>query len=238
MGVERAVLIVFAKEPRPGQVKTRMSPPLRPDQAADLYSHLLDDVLEATERLSDELLLDAVLAVHPPEAVRRMASRVPASFRVVPQRGADLGQRMEWAAAQAAAQGAGRILLRGSDSPLLDSGIVGAALRALDSNDVAISPDTDGGYSLVGMRSFVAGLFDHPMSTRTVLQDTQSVAASLNLKTAQLAASFDLDTADDLRFLVRACRGGYSELCSRTLTWLEENDAWRESGPANAGAKS
>ena len=116
---ERAVIIVFAKEPRAGQVKTRMCPPLSPTQAAEFYACLLDDVLEATARFSVELGLFPVLAVHPPNAWRVLARRAPSVFRVVPQRGASLGERMEWGAAQAGAEGAQRILLRGSDSPCL-----------------------------------------------------------------------------------------------------------------------
>ena len=72
---------------------------------------------------------------------------------------------MTWAVREAAAAGAQRILLRGSDSPTLDAEVVREALAALREFDLVLRPDYDGGYSLVGLRRPAAGLFDHPMST-------------------------------------------------------------------------
>ena len=222
----RGVIVVFAKEPRAGQVKTRMCPPLSPSQAAELYACLLDDVLESTAQFAVELGLSPVLAVHPPGAWRALARRAPSVFRVVPQRGANLAERMEWAAAQAGAEGARRILLRGSDSPCLGTEIVSAALRALEANDLTICPDEGGGYSLIGMRRPVARLFDIPMSTNTVLEDTVVSARAHNLKTHQLPSSFDLDTVNDLHRLANARQEGDAHQCRRTLEWLDENEVW------------
>jgi rSAM/selenodomain-associated transferase 1 len=223
---EGGVIVVFAKEPRAGQVKTRMCPPLSPTRAAELYACLLDDVLEATAHFSVELGLSPVLAVHPPGACRTLARRAPSVFRVVPQRGANLAERMEWGAAQAGAEGARRILLRGSDSPCLGTAIVSAALQALETNDLTICPDEDGGYSLIGMRRPIARLFDHPMSTNSVLEDTVANAHAQHLKTHRLPSSFDLDTVSDLRFLAEARQEGDAHLCRRTFEWLDENEAW------------
>ena len=86
------VLIVFAKEPRPGFVKTRMSPPLSAEQAAGLYAALLDDVLAATAEHAEAFGLAPVLAVHPPEACAALARRAPPGFRVVAQRGGSIPQ--------------------------------------------------------------------------------------------------------------------------------------------------
>ena len=220
------VIVVFAKEPRAGRVKTRMCPPLTPTQAAHLYACLLDDVLEATAHFSVELGLSPVLAVHPPGAWRTLARRAPSIFRVVPQRGANLAERMAWAADQAGAEGARRILLRGSDSPQLGLEIASAALQALEANDLTLCPDEGGGYSLIGMRRPIPGLFDHSMSTNTVFEDTVANAIARDLKTHRLPASFDLDTVGDLRFLATARRAGNALLCRRTLAWLDENQIW------------
>ena len=114
-------LLVFAKQPRPGRVKTRMVPPLSPQQAADFYRELLGDVLAATIRVAAELGLAPILAVDPPAAVRELAGQAPSGFRVIAQRGGGLGERMDWAIREAAAGGVDRILLRGSDSPILGS---------------------------------------------------------------------------------------------------------------------
>ncbi len=224
------VLLVFAKQPVAGRVKTRMVPPLSPQQAADLYAELLCDVLAATGRIALELGLIPTLAVHPPDSVRALAQSAPAEFRVVAQRGSNLGERMAWAIREAAASGADRILLRGSDSPVLDRERIGAALASLDEFDLVVSPDLDGGYNLIGLRRPASGLFDHPMSTRTALDDTLANASALGLRADLQRATFDIDTAGDLALLAAARTGADSRsiatLCPRTLAFLDAESLW------------
>jgi glycosyltransferase A (GT-A) superfamily protein (DUF2064 family) len=136
---------------------------------------------------------------------------------------------MTWAVREAAAAGARRILLRGSDSPLLDAPALAAALAALDDHDLALSPDRDGGYGLVGLRAPCAGLFAHPMSTRTVLEDTLAHARAAGLRAWLGAPGGDIDTAEDLRWLART-RAREPDLCARlcprTLAFLDERALW------------
>ncbi len=221
-----AVIVVFAKAPRPGLVKTRMTPPLSPAEAAELYACLLDDVLEATAQIARALGLEVVLTVHPSEACAELARRAPTPFRVVAQTGIDLSQRMEWAVAEAAAAGLGPILLRGSDSPALGQAVVEGALGALGECDVVISPDRDGGYNLIGLRRPAPGLFDHPMSTASALADTLARARRQALRTRLLPPGFDLDTVEDLRWLAEAKAHGCTT-CPRTLAFLDERALWR-----------
>ncbi len=223
----RGVIVVFAKAPRPGQVKTRMSPPLTPEQAAGLYAQLLLDVLEVTGELAPRLGLEPLLAVHPPEACAQLADLASTPLRVVPQRGASLSQRMAHAVAEAAAAGATRILLRGSDSPLLDEPIVARVLAALERVDLAVCPDRDGGYNLIGLREPAPGIFFHPMSTPSTLGDTLGNAASLGLRVEVQEPSFDLDRAGDLDLLARARSPATARLCGRTLAYLDQHDLWR-----------
>lgn len=222
----RGVIVVFAKAPRAGLVKTRMSPPLSLEQAAALYAAVLDDVLESTAETARGLGLEPVLCAYPPDSLSELCSRVPRSFRVVAQRGRDLSARMSHAAAEAAAGGARRILLRGSDCPTLDGDTLAAALDRLEERDLVLCPDQGGGYSLVGMRRFAAGLFDHAMSTRCVLDDTLSNAARLGLHADVVGKSFDIDTGDDLARLARARDQGMTTLCPRTIAWLDANELW------------
>jgi rSAM/selenodomain-associated transferase 1 len=219
-------LVVFAKAPRPGLVKTRMSPPLSPEQAAELYTHLLDDVLAATAEFSRSLGLCPIVTIHPSDAQRELAARIPGDFQITAQRGRDLGERMSWAALEAAATGAERVLLRGSDSPVLGTDLVAGMLDALDETDVVVSPDEGGGYSLIGMRRPVQGLFAHAMSTQSVLDDTLANATALGLSTRIIEPSFDLDTAADLVRLERARSNGETVLCPRLLGYLDAHDLW------------
>jgi len=225
------VVVVFAKAPRAGLVKTRMSPPLSPEQAADLYANLLDDVLEATGRFATELGLRAVVAVHPAEALAEIADRAPENFEVVAQRGANLGARMGWGVAEAAAAGASRILLRGSDNPVLSRSCLEAALMELSDYDLVVSPDRDGGYGLIGLRAPAPGLFDHPMSTGSVLEETLSNAHAMGLSCKELEASFDLDSVADFSELARAHAAGDTTLCPRTIAHFDACELWRFARP-------
>jgi rSAM/selenodomain-associated transferase 1 len=229
-GVSAGALVVLAKQPVAGQVKTRMVPPLTPHQAAEFYAALLGDVLAASAQIARSLGLTPTLAAHPPAAAAEMARGAPTEFRVTAQRGANLGERMEWAVREAASQGADRILLRGSDSPILDRAGVETALRALDDFDLAISPDLDGGYNLIGLREPVPGLFDHPMSTSTVLEDTLAKATTRGLRAHLQQATFDLDTVEDLRLLAAAREdldnSSVASSCPRTLVYLDSEDLW------------
>jgi len=218
-------IAVFAKLPRPGQVKTRLCPPFSPEQAASLYACMLDDVLETTAQAARELALVPVLAVHPPAACSELARRAP-GYRVLAQRGKDLAERMERAVSVLADQEQGPVLLRGSDSPALAPEVLGDALAALREADLVLSPDRDGGYNLVGLRRPVPGIFRHPMSTPEVLSATLANARKRALRARVLATAFDIDVVEDLHLLAVARREGAARCCLRTLAWLDHNRAW------------
>jgi hypothetical protein len=215
------VLLVFAKRPEPGQVKTRLCPPFTSEQAAAFYACMLEDVLETSVRASAALGLEPVLVVHPPEAARTLPA--PAGMRREPQQGADLGARMEHALARELAAGRSPALLRGSDSPTLGLATLGAALDALAKVDLVVCPDRDGGYNLIGLGRGASGLFSHPMSTGSVLADTLARAGLCGLSHALLPAGFDVDSAADLELLAAARRSGLAADCPRTLAWLDRH---------------
>ena len=224
--MSRGVLIVFARRPEPGRVKTRLCPPFTPAQAAALYRAMLADVLEASASMAAEAGLDPVLAVTPHAACAELARECPPAFRVIAQRGADLGARMQWAVAEAAAGGAAPILLRGSDSPAFDSAALAESLAALAQHDLVLRPDGDGGYGLVGLQRPAPGLFTHPMGTETVLEQTLRHASRLGLRAHLLSPGFDIDTVGDLRQF-SAIRGQpAAALCARTFAWLDEQRLW------------
>ena len=222
----RGALLVFAKEPRPGEVKTRLCPPFSAEQAASFYACLLADVLETSAAAAERLGLAPILFVAPAEACERMAASAPAPYRVRPQRGPDLGARMEHAFEDAAALHAGPLLLRGSDSPLLGEetlrgggrGPRGRGPRALPRPRWRLQP---GGAAAPG-----AGLFEHAMSTATVLADTLANAGRLGLRAVLLEPGFDVDTAADLAQLARARREGRAGACPRSLAFLDRERLW------------
>jgi len=224
--VSRGVAIVFAKVPEPGRVKTRLLPAFSAAQATAFYAAMLSDVLEATAAFASELDLAAAVAIHPWELRGQVLPLVPTGLRIVPQRGVNLAARMTWAIGEAAASGNRRIVLRGSDSPTLDVGSFRDTLDALDEADLVLRPDCDGGYGLVGVRGPTPNLFDHPMSTRSVLADTLTNADTLGLRSHVLSPGFDIDTVGDLAALAEARSGGRADDCPRTLAYLDANGLW------------
>ena len=226
--MSRGWLVVFAKAPRSGLVKTRMSPPFSLDQSAALYQEMLADVLSATARFSRRLDLEPVVAFHPPDAVHEIVGQGPAGFRFQVQRGEGLGDRMAHAVAEAAAAGAKCVLIRGSDSPALPFARFDEALERLESgDDVVFTPDQSGGYALIGMKRTEPGLFEIPMSTELVLEQTLECARELGLSASATQAAFDLNTVGDLQLLEAVSAEEKTDLCPRTVQFLSTASARR-----------
>jgi glycosyltransferase A (GT-A) superfamily protein (DUF2064 family) len=199
-------------------VKTRLSPPLSLEQSARFYREMLADVLDASLQFARRLDLEPVLAFHPPDAANEILAFVPAGFRLQPQRGANLGERMANAFAEAAAAGASRIVLRGSDSPAVEGAIFEEAILFLDEGaDIALSPDQGGGYAVVGMRVPHPKIFDLPMSTDRVLDQTIAFAEGKGLEVRKTRAVFDLDTVNDFREFEALDDAVRLDLCPRTV---------------------
>jgi rSAM/selenodomain-associated transferase 1 len=202
----RAALVVFAKAPIPGQVKTRLCPPLTPDEAATLHGSFVLDILEQTKTAVAKLKLplDRHLACTPSSThvfFKIMEERQ--GVKLLDQVGDDLGARMTQAFAILFAQGYGRVLIVGTDVPTLPTDHFKRALALLESHDLVLGPALDGGYYLIGLRQAAPALFAGiPWSTERVLEMTRGKAASLGLTTATLPAWRDIDTVDDLKALI------------------------------------
>ena len=229
-------LLLLAKAPVPGRVKTRLVPPWSPEQAAEFFSCLLDDALEASGRVAQRLGLDAFVYVDPPGSVAQFESRLralgppAAGFQVRVQRGDGLGERMGAAIAEVAAGGARRLLLRGCDSPTLSESTQCEALEALAEADLVLRPDADGGYSLVGVRGACGDLFGHEMGHAGVLRETLDRARAQGLRFRLLAPSFDVDRVADLERLARARAEGALESSPRSLDFLDRESLWPSQG--------
>ena len=189
------MLALFAKAPVPGEVKTRLVPPLSHEQAAALYQAMLLDVLDQHAAESD---CELALWYTPDAAADWFAKHAPARYRQLPQRGADLSERMRALFRHHAAEGAERIVLRGTDSPTLPATRAREAFAALERFSVALCPDRDGGYNLIGLREPRDALFALEFSQASVLGATLARARELGLACELLPAHHDVDTWDDL----------------------------------------
>lgn len=183
LGAGNDRLIIFVKEPVPGQVKTRLAARIGGEAAARAYRMM---VCALIDNLGDP---DVGVAVHCGQAgasdrVRDWLAprmRFPATFRE--QSAGDLGQRMESAIREHFEEGARRVAIIGSDCPWVGAGDVRAALDALGRADLVLGPAFDGGFYLAAMRVFADGLFDGiPWSTSAVLGRVRGRAADLGLR--------------------------------------------------------
>jgi hypothetical protein len=188
---------VFAKEPRAGRVKTRLTPPLTPRQACQLYRVALRETLARDAGGAVPLGLCAA---------GRQAWFAPAfpGMPLLPQGRGDLGARLARVTARLFAAGAGPVAVAGSDSPDLPLALIKAAFAALEAADAAVVPCRDGGYALLALRRPAPALFAAmPWSTPELLPATQRRAAEVGLHLVTLGAWDDIDDFPALRRLVK-----------------------------------
>ncbi|MCP9460484.1 MAG: TIGR04282 family arsenosugar biosynthesis glycosyltransferase [Nitrospira sp.] len=203
-----AALVVFAKAPIPGQVKTRLCPPLTPDEAATLHGSFVLDTVERTKAVTerftrpvDRFLACAPSLAHPFFKVLEARHHV----RLIDQIGEDLGERMAGVFDRLFAHGYRSVVLVGTDVPSLPVEEYRRAFALLESHDIALGPALDGGYYLLGLTRPAPALFtDMPWSTGDVRTITEEKARSLELTIALTAPWRDVDTIDDLTALIDA----------------------------------
>jgi len=201
-------LVIFAKAPIPGQVKTRLCPPLTPDEAATLHGSFVLDTLERTKAAvtTFKLPLDRYLACSPASThvfFRIMEERQ--DMRLLDQVGKDLGARMNQTFETLFARGYTRGVIVGTDTPSLPLERYRQALAALESHDLVLGPALDGGYYLIGLNRPIPDLFTAiPWSTNQVIALTQEKARALGLTMALLESWRDVDTISDLDELIEA----------------------------------
>ena len=197
-------LAVFARAPVAGACKTRLIPLLGDDGAARLQASLIARALATvSEVAAHEITL--WLAGDPATVqfmIAPLRARNAVPLYVAPQRGADLGERMQYAFATTLARHA-RCVLIGTDCPELTADDVGRAAAALNHHDVVLQPAVDGGYVLIGLRAPQPDLFAGvAWGEAAVLAQTQARIARAGLHAELLPPRSDLDTPEDyLRLL-------------------------------------
>jgi hypothetical protein len=190
-------LLVIAKAPVAGRVKTRLSPPCSPEQAAELAAAALADTLAVGAQACAGrrvLVLDGA-----------PGSWVPDGFDVLPQRGDGLAERL----AAAFEDAAGPALLVGMDTPQLTPALLDAGLEALDAGaDAVLGAALDGGYWGIGLRRPDPAVFRGvPMSDTGTGRAQRARLAELELQTTILPPLHDVDTFDDARLVAAAAPG-------------------------------
>lgn len=197
-------LVFMAKWPEPGRAKTRLSPPLSTDDAADLARCFLLDTLEEAGRAA----ADHWLAFAPLSAERAFHALVGPDVGLIPAETTSLGGALRAGQRAALAAGYRRVALVGSDLPHLPAARYAEAFAALDDADVALGPCADGGYYALAAERATPSLFEGvAWSTAAVYAQTVERAVAAGLRVRTLAACDDVDTAADLPALAAALDG-------------------------------
>lgn len=197
-GAERSglLLVQFARAPREGSVKTRMTPHLSAAGARDLHCELVDWTCRTllASGLGDVEIHVAGDTGQPLfECCRALGAAA-----IVPQQGADLGERMYHAMRGGLAR-YGTVILVGSDCPGIDGAYLRRAVFALDEAPLVLGPAIDGGYVMIGARSIEPGLFrDIPWGTGEVYARTRAALGRSGARWAELPALADIDRPEDL----------------------------------------
>ena len=194
---------IMCKTPSPGSSKTRLSPPLAPDDCAKISACFIEDLTRTIDGLRAFGVVGA--AVYTPQgsetALRRL---LPAAFELVLQgEGGDLGDRLLQGTKDLLALGHKGVVLVNSDSPTLPQGILLQAVEAVRNGDcVVLSPAHDGGYTLIGLSRPHAWLFaDIPWSTSAVYDVTVARAREIGLSVVDVPGWYDIDDEASLRML-------------------------------------
>ncbi len=192
-----ARILIFAKAPEPGCVKTRLIPALGAEGAARFHRDLLQQVVESvvSAGLSPVQLWCAPDSVH--DLFQQLAARY--DLLLCDQAGADLGERM-CHAAERALETSDAVLLIGADCPVLGAAHLLQALQWLaNGEDAVLGPAEDGGYVLLGLRRSSAALFEKmPWGGDQVLEMTRSRLAGLGWRWRMLEPLWDIDRPEDL----------------------------------------
>ena len=194
----KLLLVVVAKAPVPGEVKTRLVPHFSPAEAADLFRCFLQDRIKEMGQLKG---IDLAVAFTPAETRETFARITSNGFELFAQKGENLGQRLNNVFIEKLARGYDAVSIIDSDTPDLPGAIVEQSFQILMSGEVdaVYGPCDDGGYYLVGMRRPHPELFDDiPWSTEAVLNVTLERAHRLGIRTKLLSGWNDLDTFEDL----------------------------------------
>lgn len=218
-------LLIFAKAPVPGEVKTRLLPDLSKEEAARLYEAFIYDILKSTSLIEVERFLFCHPTTDHPFFQRTYDEL---GIRLLAQQGQDLGERMKNAMGLLLKDGFDRVVIIGSDSPTLPVEYIVDGFKGLMTHSSVIGPSIDGGYYLVGGRNKVPPIFEGiSWGTDRVFRETLERGMLLGLDLYLLPFWYDIDTFRDLSLLyshIRYLHKNKKKVAEETIALLNKID--------------
>jgi uncharacterized protein len=211
-------VVLFVKAPVPGRCKTRLVPPLSPEDAAALYRAFSRDTFASLRALHRPLWI-----AYEPHATHPTPAWLARGIPFFKQRGANLGDKLVHAFRTLFARGFRRVTVLGTDSPTLPARRVAGAFGRLRRHEAVIGPARDGGYYLIALSRPRPALFRGiPWSTDRVTAETRKILARDKISAAFLPAHYDVDSPADLQRLARDLRRHRrSDFCRETRRQLK-----------------
>jgi uncharacterized protein len=211
-------LVIMAKAPKPGMVKTRLSQGLPSRAVTALYSCLLEDTLALAKSLTN-----VEVAVMCRESDQdELADLLGNTVQIVAQRGEGLAAGLTSVFRHFTAGGGRQVIAFNSDSPHLAPSVLNRAFDILAARDVVVGPTHDGGYYLVGAKAAYPSLFEGDgMGTTSAFDRLLTRTKALALSTGFTEPFYDIDVADDLMQLARELQATPAK-APRTAVWFGE----------------
>jgi rSAM/selenodomain-associated transferase 1 len=235
--VKTVAVGIFCKTPLPGQSKTRLSPPLRPDECADLSACFIRDLTATIQEVAREGDVTGYAVYTPVGTETALRALLPPGFRLLAQCAGGFGTRLETATRQLLDAHAGAILVN-SDSPTLPAAILRQAVDATRRGGaVVLSPAHDGGYTLIGVSQLHARLYaDIPWSTAQVHRMTEERAAEIGLPVVNVPGWYDVDDGESLALLEAELAGAPSRFSGGAAAPATRAYLSARSAPLRAGS--
>jgi rSAM/selenodomain-associated transferase 1 len=218
MTITNHTLVIMAKAPRLGSVKTRLAESLSPQAATELYRCLLNDTIA----LAQELDHVEIAIMCPASDVEHLSRELGKTVPIAPQMGQGLAAGLASVFTHFTTPGHRRIIAFNSDSPHLPASVLETAFDALEACDLVVGPTHDGGYYLVGAKASHPGLFSsYGMGTASALDALLARARAQGLSAHLTDPFYDIDVEGDLTRLARELRLAPAR-APRTAVWLKQ----------------
>jgi len=223
MTLTNRTLVIMAKAPRLGSVKTRLAESLPPQTVTELYLCLLNDTIALAQSLENA----EIAVMCPASDVADLSRAVCETVRILPQTGQGLAAGLASVFAHFATPGRRRVIAFNSDSPHLPASVLQTAFDVLENRDLIVGPTHDGGYYLVGAKASHPDLFiNDGMGTANALDALLTRARVLELSVHLTDPFYDIDVAADLRQLADELQRVPGK-APRTAKWLSERASAR-----------
>lgn len=218
MTLTNRILVIMAKAPRLGSVKTRLAESLSLQEVTELYRCLLNDTIALASAL-DQV---EIAIMCPASDVLDLSRAVANPARIVPQTGQGLAAGLASAFNHFATSGQQRVMAFNSDSPHLPASVLEAAFNVLEARDLVVGPTHDGGYYLVGAKASHSDLFaSDGMGTANALEALLTRAGALGLSVHLTDPFYDIDVPGDLTRLAAELRLAPAR-APQTAVWLKQ----------------